>query len=73
MVNKRILNKFKSKGFRAPNLSTYDLSTLYTALPHHLIKDKLIDLIERTFSREKYFIGLATKNVNFALLMCTKA
>ena len=27
-------------------------STLYTTLPHNLIKDKLIDLIERTFLRE---------------------
>ena len=30
----------------------YDFSTLYTTLPHNLIKDKLIDLIERTFQRE---------------------
>ena len=28
------------------------LLMLYTALPHNLIKDKLIDLIERTFQRE---------------------
>ena len=27
-------------------------STLYTTLPLNLIKDKLIDLIERTFNRE---------------------
>ena len=27
-------------------------STLYTTLPHYLIKDKLIDLIDRTFIRE---------------------
>ena len=70
------LNKFKSKGFKALELSTYDFSTLYTTLPHHLIRlllllfvrvlrrfqqlfshitllDKLIDLIERTFSGEK--------------------
>ena len=33
-------------------LSTYDFSTLYTTLPHHLIKDKPIDLINRTFIRE---------------------
>ena len=31
-------------------LMTY--STLYTTVPHNLIKDKLIDLIERTFQRE---------------------
>ena len=33
-------------------MSTYDFSTLYTSLPHNLIKDKLIDLIEITFQRE---------------------
>ena len=33
--------------------STYDFfSTLYTTLPHNLIKDKLIDLIEKTFWRK---------------------
>ena len=33
-------------------MSTYDFSTLYSTLPHHLIKDNLIDLINRTFIRE---------------------
>ena len=47
-----VLNKLKSRGFRASSLSTYDFSTLYTTLPHNLIKDKLMDLIERTFQRE---------------------
>ena len=40
---------FKSKTFKASKLSTYDFSTLYTTLTHHLINDKLIDLINRTF------------------------
>ena len=35
-----VLNKLKSRGFRASSLSTYDFSTLYTTLPHNLIKDK---------------------------------
>ena len=33
-------------------MSTYDFSTLYSSLPHNFIKDKLIDLIERTFNTE---------------------
>ena len=33
-------------------MSTYYFSTLYTTLPNDLIKDELIDLIERTFNRE---------------------
>ena len=44
-----VLNKLKSLGFRASSLSTYDFSTLGTTLPHNLIKDKVVDLIERTF------------------------
>ena len=48
-----VLNKLKSKSFKTSTFSTYDFSTLYTKLPHRLIKGKLIDLIEHTFSREK--------------------
>ena len=48
-----ILAKLKASDFNATSLSTYDFfSTLYTTLPHNLIKDKFIDLIERTFQRE---------------------
>ena len=47
-----VLNKLKSRGLRATSLSTYDFSTLYTTLPHNLIKGKLINLIEWTFKRE---------------------
>ena len=47
-----VLNKLKSRGFRATSLSTYDISTLYTTLPHNLIKEKLINLIEWNFKRE---------------------
>ena len=36
-----ILNKLKSIGFLASGLSIYDFSTLYTTLPHNLIKEKL--------------------------------
>ena len=47
-----MLSKLKCRGFRATNLSThmYEFSTLY-ALPHNLIKEKLLDLIEWTFKR----------------------
>ena len=34
-------------------MSTYDLSTLYTTLPHNLIKEKLLDLIEQTFYKNE--------------------
>ena len=38
--------------FNQESYDYFDLSTLYTSLPHNFIKDKLIDLIERTFQRE---------------------
>ena len=41
-----------NNGFRADSLSTYDFSTLYTTLPHNLMIEKLIDLIDRIFHRE---------------------
>ena len=39
-----ILDKLKATDFNATSLSTYDFSTIYTILPHNLIKDKLIDV-----------------------------
>ena len=47
-----ILDKLEARDFNATSLSTYDFSTRYTTLSHNLIKDKRIDLIERTFQRE---------------------
>ena len=42
----------KSRGVHAASLSAYDFSTLYTMLPHNLIKNKLVDFIKRIFKRE---------------------
>ena len=56
-----ILNKLKSRGFLASGLSTYDFSTLYTTLPHNLIKDK--HLKERA-----HFIWLVMIKMPFLLL-----
>ena len=62
-----ILNKLKSRGFLASSLSTYDFCTLYTTLPHKLIKEKLTELIELTFSREDS-LYLACNDKNAFLL-----
>ena len=40
-------------------MSTYDFSTLYTTLSHNLIKEKLLDLIERTFYKKEGKLYLA--------------
>ena len=76
-----VLNKLKSRYFRASSLSMYDSSTLYTTIPHNFIKEKLDDLIERTFHREgslyhacngsnPFFIS--EKHRNFTLWSCQK-
>ena len=60
------LNKLKSRDFLASGLSTYDFSTLYTTLPHNLIKEKLTELIEQTFNREgSLYLACNDKNAFF--------
>ena len=54
-----VLSKLKDRGFQATSLSTYDFSTLYTTLPHNLIKEKLPDLIEQTFNKKEGKLYLA--------------
>ena len=49
------------------SLSTYEFSTLYTTLPRNFIKDKLIDVTERTFQREDSLY--VTTRIRFSLNM----
>ena len=63
-----ILHKLKSRGFLASGLSTCDFSTLYTILPHNLIKEKLTELIEQTLNREGT-LYLACNDKNAFLLL----
>ena len=67
-----VLNKLKSRGFRATSLSTYDFSTLYTTLPHNLIKEKLINLIEWTFKREVSLYIACNERQDFFIFIDTK-
>ena len=62
-----VLSKLKDRGFQATSLSTYDFSTLYTRLPHNLIKEKLLDLIEPTFYKKegKLYLACIDKNAFF--------
>ena len=61
-----ILDKLKSRGFLVSSLSTYDFSTLYTTLPHNLIKEKLTELIEQMFNREgSLYLACNDKNAFF--------
>ena len=61
-----ILDKLKARDFNVISLSTYDFSTLYTTLPNNLIKDKLIDLIGRTFQRDgSLYLACNVRNAIF--------
>ena len=51
--------------FLASGLSTYDFSTIYTTLPHNIIKEKLTELIEQT---KVHFIWLVMIKIPFLLL-----
>ena len=53
-----ILDKLKARDFNATSLSTYDFSTLYTTLPHNLIKDKLIMILLKEPPRDKALLTL---------------
>ena len=78
-----VLSKLKSRGFCVTSLSTYDFSTLYTTLSINLIKEKLIDLIERVFKqfyknegtfylacndRKRFSLLQTIKDINFGLV-----
>ena len=76
-----VLDKLKSRGFRASSLSTYDFSTLYSTLLHNLIKKKLINLVEITFhtegtlylaSEDKTAFFTSDGQKRFKLLSCQK-
>ena len=66
-----MINKLKFRGFRATSLSTYDFSTLYTTLPHNLIKEKLNDFIE-CLLKEKVCLTLLVTKETRSLLLNTK-
>ena len=56
----------KSRGFLASGLSTYHFTTLYTTLPHNLIKGKLTELIKQTLYKEgSLYLACNDKNTFF--------
>ena len=46
------LNKLESKSFLSSSVSACGFYTLYTTLPHSLIKEKLTELIENIFDKK---------------------
>ena len=60
-----VINAIKSKRYTVSEINTFVFSTLYTSLPLHLVKTKLIGLVEKTFAREKTTFVVASKNKAF--------
>ena len=63
-----ILNKLKTKGFQSSTIFTYDFSTLNTTLPHNLIRNQLVCLIENTFRCEEALYLACNEEHAFSLL-----
>ena len=65
-IQVNFLTKIESKSFLASSLSIYGFSTLFTTLPHNVIKERLTELIEQTFSRKgSLYLACYEKNAIF--------
>ena len=53
IIHLEVINTIKSNVTRFLKLILLFFSTLYTSLPLHLVKLKLIGLMEKTFTREQ--------------------
>ena len=47
-----VIEKLKMRNFQGSRVSSLDFSTLYTSLPHDLIKAKVLSLVKWCFNRE---------------------
>ena len=47
-----VIEKLRLRNFRGSQVSSVDFSTLYTSLPHDLIKAKVLSLVNWCFNRE---------------------
>ena len=47
-----VIEKLRLRNFQGSQVSSFDFSTLYTSLPHDLIKAKVLSLVKWCFDRE---------------------
>ena len=47
-----VIEKLRLRNFQGSQVSSFDFSTLYTSLPHDLIKEKVLSLVNWCFNRE---------------------
>ena len=60
-----ILTKLEQRKYQACNISTYDFSTLYTTLPHNLIKTNLYNLLKRLLPEKRNYFWRVILIVHF--------
>jgi len=70
---KQKINLFWPKRYTFSEINTtFYFSTLYTSLPLHFIKIKLIGLVEKTFDREQTEFILVCKNQYMGLAVARR-
>ena len=47
-----VIERLRLRNFQGFQVSSFDFSTLYTSLPHYLIKEKVLSLVKWCFNRE---------------------
>ena len=72
MPEKQKINLFWPKRYTFSEINTFYFSTLYTSLPLHFIKIKLIGLVEKTFDREQTEFILVCKNQYMGLAVARR-
>ena len=62
-----VIEKLRLRNFQGSQVSSFDFSTLYTSLPHDLIKAKVLSLVTWCFNREsKTYLCISDKTGFFS-------
>ena len=60
-----VIEKLRLRNFQGSQVSSFDISTLYTSLPHDLIRDKVLSLVNWCFNRESKSYLCTSPNAGF--------
>ena len=60
-----VIEKLRLRNFQGSQVSSFDFSTLYTSLPHDLIKAKVLSLVNWCFNRESKTYLCTSDKVGF--------
>ena len=60
-----VIEKLRLRNYQGSQVSSFDFSTLYTSLPHDLIKAKVLSLVKWCFDRESKFYLCTSAKAGF--------